>query len=569
MKGIVKYRVNARQLKNSSQPFSEANSETLGLLNITAEFEFDDKDVVLCCISGKQHRMAKATITKGGYADKAGQPPNQFWVCIDEPYVTLEAQAPTQFDRIVKCNQPIKAGDAIGFMGLYEVPKMPASSALKISKHQVHIELFTTEDDSRIKAFLNNEAGLKVGKQYVKIRHGASIYVKNEENKKVSFDTAGLKTAAEKICELNECKKDSDSNKAIYYKVSELPVLMNAKIEGYISEQELEILSQYDLAKLGFRTLEEKNTDSDGYLDPEKMPDFFQKLYKDIDKDGNGGIDSTEIAAAFKDKAKRDELVKIIAKHPSEWHKLTINSIKSTLSNWAVDAIEKETGALIEHEKARMDKLEWMSQFFSPMVWHFHPILFIKHLSISDHIEVENVEAKIRAFMRMIRVGEGTVGLSGYEKLFGGSSFIKNNRKTFSEHPQVKIKSNGLTSSAAGAYQVMGYTWNDMKVKRDKYGILDFSPKYQDLFCLVLLKCKVKGNTIGDIIGGNIKKAIENSSWEWASLPPGRYGQPVVSMNDALNNYKKYLDEELSGESDLAIEYGIINNFLVNNGWLK
>lgn len=156
VKGIVKNRVNARQIKDSSQPFSDANSESLGLLNITAEFEFNSKDVVTCAIGGKAHKMAKATLLSGGYAEKAGQPPSPFWVCIDESFVEVSAQAPTQFDSIVKCNQPIKAGDAIGFMGLYEVPKMPAACRQKVSKHQVHIEIFSTDSDSKIQAFLNN-----------------------------------------------------------------------------------------------------------------------------------------------------------------------------------------------------------------------------------------------------------------------------------------------------------------------------------------------------------------------------------------------------------------------------
>ena len=64
-----------------------------------------------------------------------------------------------------------------------------------------------------------------------------------------------------------------------------LPIL-NGAFDGYISEKELEILSQYELTKLGFKLLEEKNTNADGYLDPEKMPAFFQQLYKSIDKDG-------------------------------------------------------------------------------------------------------------------------------------------------------------------------------------------------------------------------------------------------------------------------------------------
>ncbi len=386
MKGIVKNRVNAHQIKDNNQPFSDVNSESLGLLNITAEFEFNNKDVVTCSIGGKARKMAKATLLSGGYAEKAGQPPSPFWVCIDEPFVDLRAQAPTQFDSIVKCNQPIRAGDAIGFMGLYEVPKMPAACRQKVSKHQVHIEIFSTDSDSKIQAFLNNEAGLKTGKQYIKISAGASIYIKDKDT--ISFSTGGLKTQAECIVELSTCKKMSDSSSAIFYKVDKLPIL-NGAFDGYISEKELEILSQYELTKLGFKLLEEKNTNADGYLDPEKMPAFFQQLYKSIDKDGKNGVDSTEIAAAFKDQSKRNQLVKLVAKHPSEWHKSTINTIKTTFSNWASEATEDETKALMSHEKERMEKLEWMSQIavaplvFGPAVWHFNPIVVINNLKSS------------------------------------------------------------------------------------------------------------------------------------------------------------------------------------------
>ena len=384
MKGIVKNRVNAHQIKDNNQPFSDVNSESLGLLNITAEFEFNNKDVVTCSIGGKARKMAKATLLSGGYAEKAGQPPSPFWVCIDEPFVDLRAQAPTQFDSIVKCNQPIRAGDAIGFMGLYEVPKMPAACRQKVSKHQVHIEIFSTDSDSKIQAFLNNEAGLKTGKQYIKISAGASIYIKDKDT--ISFSTGGLKTQAECIVELSTCKKMSDSSSAIFYKVDKLPIL-NGAFDGYISEKELEILSQYELTKLGFKLLEEKNTNADGYLDPEKMPAFFQQLYKSIDKDGKNGVDSTEIAAAFKDQSKRNQLVKLVAKHPSEWHKSTINTIKTTFSNWASEATEDETKALMSHEKERMEKLEWMSQIttaplvLGPAVWHFNSIILLGFLS--------------------------------------------------------------------------------------------------------------------------------------------------------------------------------------------
>jgi muramidase (phage lysozyme) len=51
-------------------------------------------------------------------------------------------------------------------------------------------------------------------------------------------------------------------------------------------------------------------------------------------------------------------------------------------------------------------------------------------------------EARIRAFMRMLRIKEGTEGESGYKKRYGG---IFTDMKT---HPQIKITSGGYTSSA-------------------------------------------------------------------------------------------------------------------------
>ncbi|MFJ7316680.1 glycoside hydrolase family 104 protein, partial [Pseudomonas sp. NPDC098747] len=186
--------------------------------------------------------------------------------------------------------------------------------------------------------------------------------------------------------------------------------------------------------------------------------------------------------------------------------------------------------------------------------WHFHPLSLITN-KVSDSREL-----RVRAFLRMIRVGEGTEGINGYEKLFGGSSFIKDHGKTFDDHPQIKIKKSGYTSSAAGAYQVMGYTWNDDSVIkiRKKLNIKNFSPLSQDIFCLGLLKYKVRGDALDLIVSNKIQEAIESSSYEWASLPPGRYGQPIKSMDEALAYYEKFLNEEILGTSDLQLTPGFL-----------
>ncbi len=174
-------------------------------------------------------------------------------------------------------------------------------------------------------------------------------------------------------------------------------------------------------------------------------------------------------------------------------------------------------------------------------------------------------DARVRAFMRMLRVGEGTVGVKGYETLFSGKSFIQDYNKDFSDHPRIKIKAGGLVSSAAGAYQVMGYTWDDpsMVKARQNYNIKDFSPLSQDLFCLILLKSK--SGALQKIRQGDIKTALDSLSYVWASLPPGRYGQPSKSMDEALSIFEEYLKQELDSKTDLKIPFGVTNDFKIYN----
>lgn len=64
----------------------------------------------------------------------------------------------------------------------------------------------------------------------------------------------------------------------------------------------------------------------------------------------------------------------------------------------------------------------------------------------------------------------------------------------------------------------------------------------------------------GDIVG-----ALDILSYEWASLPPGRYGQPAKSEQEALSLYNHYLEEELAGRSDLHLDIGYISTIAESN----
>jgi muramidase (phage lysozyme) len=168
-------------------------------------------------------------------------------------------------------------------------------------------------------------------------------------------------------------------------------------------------------------------------------------------------------------------------------------------------------------------------------------------------------EAKVRAFMRMLRVGEGTENEIGYETIVGGSTF-KDHGKNFDNHPNVYIKKHD--SRAAGAYQITMNNWNDVAFVdwRKEHGLTDFKPESQDKYCVYLIKEKKKA--LGLIKKDNIKEAIDKCRTEWASLPGAGYGQREEDIDNILKKYKQYYEEELKGPTNhLHIKKGFLKEF--------
>ena len=100
-----------------------------------------------------------------------------------------------------------------------------------------------------------------------------------------------------------------------------------------------------------------------------------------------------------------------------------------------------------------------------------------------DENKVCECEARVKAFMRMLRVGEGTDSERGYTTQFSGKQFSNMNN-----HPHDVVTANGYSSSAAGAYQIMSDTYDGLKTYRTKYSIMNFNQESQDKLCLVILK---------------------------------------------------------------------------------
>lgn len=131
-----------------------------------------------------------------------------------------------------------------------------------------------------------------------------------------------------------------------------------------------------------------------------------------------------------------------------------------------------------------------------------------------------------QAFLSMIRVAEGTTGADGYRTLFGGRLF-----DGYEDHPRIKITARSgarnITSSAAGAYQILSGTWDGVK---SKLNLPDFTPESQDMAAVELIR---RRGALGDVIAGRFGAAVKKCASEWASLPGSPYGQPTISWSRA------------------------------------
>lgn len=138
----------------------------------------------------------------------------------------------------------------------------------------------------------------------------------------------------------------------------------------------------------------------------------------------------------------------------------------------------------------------------------------------------------VRAFLQMLRYGEGTTGPDGYRTMFGGQLFDNN----YADHPRKAIKASlkgrPITSTAAGAYQFLARTWTALVAQ---HGFKDFSPESQDLAAVALIRGR---KALDDVIAGRFNQAVGRCNREWASLPGSPYGQPVVSMEKARALYE-------------------------------
>jgi muramidase (phage lysozyme) len=148
----------------------------------------------------------------------------------------------------------------------------------------------------------------------------------------------------------------------------------------------------------------------------------------------------------------------------------------------------------------------------------------------AEEVSAMTAESNVAAFLAMIRAAEGTAGPNGYRTLFGGQLFA-----SYADHPRIAVRAllggRAITSTAAGAYQILERTWDEAA---RALALPDFSPASQDAAAVWLIR---RRGALADVRAGRFDVAVRKVAREWASLPGSPYGQPVKTLDEVRAAY--------------------------------
>ncbi|MGY3925743.1 lysozyme family protein [Aeromonas simiae] len=294
-------------------------------------------------IGNEARKMARCSyITPAG--DDAPSLRGVAWVCVEDRFIKVVDKAPTQLGQLYVLPKPvaISAGETIGYLGLVETPGSLMGG--KQSKHQVHLEVFT--QDPRLDDVLANKAKTVGGTRYAKVPADLLLHEKQTQDGKTQWVATQAKSQTA-LVESPQIEKDSAQLEWVGIGAGK-----------YVKKAEVELLSQHDWLKIGFKKVD--GSGSDGYLDPDAPPSFFNDLVNSFDTNKDGKLSSAEIRAALRNPKHKEQLQKLIVKHPSEWYEKSSSTAYTWLDKLKVALGLPEFDQLVDHEKQRIDKLEWM-----------------------------------------------------------------------------------------------------------------------------------------------------------------------------------------------------------------
>ncbi|MDK9362523.1 hypothetical protein [Lelliottia wanjuensis] len=381
---------------------SDQRPASAGNVNKGTPVTWDASDTSLTATQGGR-TYGLATLNADSGKLKSGQ---RVWMLVDNnnikpapgsgpgwwDHLVPPAKEVMVFDKTVSLSSPLplKAGDSIGHMGYYQAPKDGGYEA----RYQVHIECNSMDDN--LEKFLTNPE--KVGEKnplWLKYSPGLALFTK--DTAKCTFAKGATSTTRTGILPLSKVTTETDtSTKQEYWQ------LRPENAYALKGQAEPQLLSQYDLAKLGFRT-ETAEPESFDYLDGKKQPTGFfrnlidslyqaatedtrtshalvkhnyQRLLDKIDS-GSDRYSPMEYWRALHNPDYRDVIQKTIVKHPSDWYFKKGDAIWQPFLN----ALKKDAPEWKKYSEDFLDKMAWMqdvtSEKLGPSLWHMHPIAFL------------------------------------------------------------------------------------------------------------------------------------------------------------------------------------------------
>jgi len=144
--------------------------------------------------------------------------------------------------------------------------------------------------------------------------------------------------------------------------------------------------------------------------------------------------------------------------------------------------------------------------------------------------------AATAAFLSMISYAEGTnIGEQGYAVTFDYHII-----RDFDKHPNVAIIGSKYVSTAAGRYQFIKATYDEMQ-ERCKDAIPDFTPTSQDNAAVCMLNMKGVNHVNPIETEFAFSEEVDKVSKIWASLPGAGYGQPERKLGELWRVYREEL----------------------------
>lgn len=469
---------------------------------------------------------------------KEGKPQgDKFWVSMrdgflesdGEQYACLpdwmhHATAQKVFDTVVKPAEPLKimSGDAVGFLAEDIAPVGKS----KVDTHYFsHIEVIST--DSRIPDFLNNTAKVTTGQEYIQIQSGKSLYQRSGEGKESIFKAMSCIMTKDggKILLREKCNPLTDKDGKTWFEVTS---------RGWMSQDDVKELHQYDLKERGFTALEEEpsldvsqtlredwvkkvydwfseQVGKDRGIQQKQVSAFYKNLARKMDADEDGELSVKELynAAHHPEMGIRNIAARLVVKHDSEWFG------GSSHHRWNV-FFQNYDRLRINYAKKWLDDCEWMSKVppfdNGEPIWHMHPVVFLDALRVTESRRWAH-----SPFAKLLGHVESKNDYSAYNQIFytpyHTAAKYHTNLTSMTISQVIDAQSDPNTMFATGRFQIIPSTLKEAV----KSLHLDVNALYDEAMQDKIFEeylIKVKRKPIIDYLEGN--GSVEDAAYAWA-----------------------------------------------------